>query len=188
MKKDNIEIQDQAAIVHDNFKYFVFIGYVAIFVILTYLLPDEKVYEIPYIKELIGFMGNVLPSVENLGKYSNFPQTAQLMYCLGILSMPLMAIFCYYTIPITPNIKILQHRYIFTIFIISSCFIGLLLPFVMFSQAPHIIPQGRRDYLIISTYNSRIDFIIATLGSIGAAIYFFLVFIKIISALPKILK
>jgi hypothetical protein len=60
--------------------------------ILTYTLPENIQDKFPMLKSIVDIMADTFPSVSNFGMYSSMPQISQLVYSLGIIVMPVMAI------------------------------------------------------------------------------------------------
>jgi hypothetical protein len=72
--------------------YFIFGFLFLIILILTYSLPDNVLDIAPTLKSFVSVLSELSPSVANFGKYSDFPQIAQLVYSLIIVSIPVLTI------------------------------------------------------------------------------------------------
>jgi len=70
-------------------------GYFILVFILTYALPDNILDISVTLKNFVGFMAFYSPGVAKFGKYAAFPQVAQLVYSICIVTLPVMVILAY---------------------------------------------------------------------------------------------
>jgi hypothetical protein len=139
--------------------------------ILLFLLPEDI---LDYSNILRGFVNamSFFPSIEKIGKYSEFPQVAQLLYSIDLVSIIIFSIlfYKYYT----RNHSWLDSgtlgpkgtRTAFSIFGLIYGVLGLIFVFILFPGAP-----GGKGAIILLTYSyySKLAFSFATGIVIGMA-------------------
>ncbi|NOY73040.1 MAG: hypothetical protein GXP14_11845 [Gammaproteobacteria bacterium] len=73
----------------------VFGGYITIIWLFSYLIPSNILTLYPSFGEFIQWLGGWIPSIERFGRLSAFPQVAQVLFVLEILTIPLLIKFSF---------------------------------------------------------------------------------------------
>ena len=71
-----------------NVDYIIVVIYPLLLLLLTTMLPRDTLSSMHVLSQVVDLFRCVVPSVDGLARYSAFPQEAQLVYCLNILSIP----------------------------------------------------------------------------------------------------
>jgi len=69
--------------------------YFFIVLILTYVLPENILQILTPLQWIVNLIADIFPSIAKLGRYSAFPQVAQIVYALCIITLPATCIFAY---------------------------------------------------------------------------------------------
>ena len=67
--------------------------YFFIVLILTYVLPENILQILTPLQWIVNLIADIFPSIAKLGRYSAFPQVAQIVYALCIITLPATCIF-----------------------------------------------------------------------------------------------
>lgn len=70
----------------------IILGFWLVMLVSIYSIPENVFTLFPSLKSYVDFLSSIFPSVAAFGEYSSFPQVAQLLYSIGILSLPFLAL------------------------------------------------------------------------------------------------
>ena len=140
----------------------ILIGYFISFIILTYILPYNILDIIPILSYLVKIVSIIAPTVKRWGVFSACPQVTQLMYSLGIISIPFVSymIFkkCLYPqIPSSFKKDENVSNNIFTFMCFLGSFLGIVMVFFVYP-----FPMKTHRILLDSAHYSRIGFAIGS--------------------------
>ena len=138
-----------------NFIYIYFF----IVLILTYVLPENILQILAPLQWIVNLMADVFPSIAKLGKYSAFPQVAQLVFTLCIITLPATGIFAYKISKkeINKEPDAMKKRNIPGIIVLGSICITIALLVIIFGL-PGNPEKGEYYFLTDWIYNSKFGF------------------------------
>ncbi len=129
-----------------------------VFLFLVYTLPDDVLTNYSRMREYVDFMAVFFPSVNGYINHSTFPQTASLIFSVGILLCILVTIHICYCVPKNFHINIINE--------IKNLIIGLIVTaffiYMFLYDFPDIPghPTGRRGKILSHVLDSRLIFCI----------------------------
>jgi hypothetical protein len=135
------------------------VGLFFLLFILTYALPENVLENLTILRIFVDFMASIFPSIAKYGYYSDFPQVAQLVYSLGIITIPVLSFILYKVFIKNPiRSKMTRQRLIINLFsAIIILIIAVVVALFLLPSVPHF--HGTEiSKLLHSVYYSRFWF------------------------------
>ena len=133
--------------------------YFFIVLILTYVLPENILQILTPLQWIVNLIADIFPSIAKLGRYSAFPEVAQLVFVLCIVSLPAMVVLAYRISQkeINKDPDAIKKRNMPGIIMLGFIFITIALLVIIFGL-PGNPTKGEYYFLSDWIYNSKFGF------------------------------
>jgi hypothetical protein len=88
--------------------FLVLAGYFVFILLLSYLLPEDALVRYQALAAIVTVAESWIPSIENFGEVSAFPQVAQLVFTLEVITLPIWLLFLIKITVTSWNVTVLQ--------------------------------------------------------------------------------
>lgn len=146
--------------------------YFGLSVLAAYTIPHNILSDIYILHKWVDEMGGVVSGVNRFGKWSAFPEVAQLLYSMKLISIPFLVVWGVvslkiHLLKITSSKKLAQA--LIAPFLFGS--IAVVLIFIAYPSPPEM--DGAFGRLSIQSYTSKLSFsLYSSLFVIGSAFCF----------------
>lgn len=135
----------------------VFGVYFGLTVLAAYAIPHSILSEIPVLRDWVDRLGGLVSGVNRFGKWSDFPEVAQFLYSIQLISIPFLVAWGVISLKIH-LLKITSKKQFLKALFAPILFgsIAIVLIFLAYPSSPDLDgPFGR---LSIQSYTSKISF------------------------------
>jgi hypothetical protein len=164
----------------------IFLSYFIFALMMVYLLPYDIAEKLPFLRGFIDIMAEIFPSISDIGRYSEFPQSSQLVYSIEILSLPFILIYLQTFMKWELNVDVVLGSPIFCLLLLPLIYLAV--PFSIIYLIPGGVDEKNKDDFIKILYISKTMFSFLTSILIVSCSLSIFALISYIKGLPKLFQ